>query len=236
MIALCIALGAMLHTLLVFAPSLATGEAGRLAADPRFGVLLVAVNLFYAFELLAIKHAAPRPIRALSEADRRLHRLSRASCASIVLVFWCAQLQAIGTTASALILTAGAVVLAAGLLLRGFAIVQLRGQFISEATRPGQSALLQTGIYAWLRHPSEAGLILIVAGAALSMHSYLAGLLIAVVVLPLTIARIRLEEIGLKIAFGQEFADYCARVPPLAPLKYCLKTSPGRCSSALCDS
>jgi protein-S-isoprenylcysteine O-methyltransferase Ste14 len=178
----------------------------------------VGVTLFYAVELLAMKHAAGRPVGALTEADRRMHRLSLASCAAIVVIFWSGEMEATWTNSLSWSVAAGAAIMAAGILLRGFAISQLGRQFISESSKAGQGELLQSGVYAWMRHPSETGLILIAAGVSLLMQSYSAALLGAGVLLPLIVTRIRLEERGLEIAFGVKFDRYRARVPALAPI------------------
>jgi protein-S-isoprenylcysteine O-methyltransferase Ste14 len=107
--------------------------------------------------------------------------------------------------------------MAAGIMLRGAAIGQLGRQFTSEGSRPGGGGLVQTGLYAWMRHPSETGLLLIAAGAALLMGGPLAGLLCAVLLLPLALVRIHLEENVLRETYGAEFDHYRSRTPALAP-------------------
>jgi protein-S-isoprenylcysteine O-methyltransferase Ste14 len=79
---------------------------------------------------------------------------------------------------------AGVVVMWLGLALRVWAIAALGGAFRTTIeVEPGQT-VVSTGPYRWIRHPSYAGLLLIVAGLGAALGNWLS--LTACVVLPLS--------------------------------------------------
>jgi protein-S-isoprenylcysteine O-methyltransferase Ste14 len=98
----------------------------------------------------------------------------------------------------------GVAVIAAGAALRVTAIVQLGGGF---RTALGSATLVTTGIYRWLRHPSEYGLMLIAAGSAVALASWFAGGC-ACVVTALSVVRCRREDAALRRAHGAAHAAW----------------------------
>jgi protein-S-isoprenylcysteine O-methyltransferase Ste14 len=103
---------------------------------------------------------------------------------------------------------AGVVVMWLGLALRVWAIAALGGRFRTTVeVEPGQ-AVVSSGPYRWIRHPSYAGLLLIVAGLGTALGNWLS--LVACVVLPLpAIAwRIHVEEAELNRVLGQAYRTY----------------------------
>lgn len=90
-------------------------------------------------------------------------------------------------------LVAGAIVATAGVALRVWAIVTLGARF---ASRLGSDALVTTGPYRWLRHPSELGLVLAMLGCALVLGSW-ATLASVVVALPFAWTRCARENAAL---------------------------------------
>lgn len=73
------------------------------------------------------------------------------------------------------------------------------------------------GAFALVRHPMYAGILGYHLGAALALESVPLLVLTAVVVMPLTFARIAAEERVLRDGFAR-YADYARRVPALIPL------------------
>ena len=71
------------------------------------------------------------------------------------------------------------------------------------------------GAFALVRHPMYLGIVTFHVGAALALESVPLLVLSAVVVVPLTLARIAAEERVLREAFTS-YADYARRVPALA--------------------
>jgi protein-S-isoprenylcysteine O-methyltransferase Ste14 len=86
------------------------------------------------------------------------------------------------------------------------------------AIQPGH-ALVTTGPYRYVRHPSYLGMMLGLVGWALVFRSSI-GLVVAVLGLPLLVDRIDSEEALLASHFGAEYADYRRRTWRLVPGLY----------------
>ena len=111
----------------------------------------------------------------------------------------------------------GLALVLAGASLRDWSIVSLGRWFRREVTiEPGQR-LVRRGPYRVLRHPSYTGLILIFAGFALAIGSWVgaAGALVLVVVG--MVPRILVEERALATTFGAEFTEYASSRARLLP-------------------
>ena len=110
----------------------------------------------------------------------------------------------------------GVVLFAAGGALRIWPVHALGNRFSGlVAIQPGHT-LLTTGIYGVIRHPSYLGLLINALGWGLAFRSW-AGVLLAVLLLPLLLARIRSEEALLRAQFGAEYDAYCTRTSRLVP-------------------
>ena len=83
------------------------------------------------------------------------------------------------------------------------------------AIQPGH-ALVTSGVYGVIRHPSYLGLLINSLGWALAFRSAV-GVLLTVLLLPPLFARIRAEEKLLRSQFGEEYNVYCARTSRLIP-------------------
>jgi len=108
----------------------------------------------------------------------------------------------------------GGGLMAVGIALRASAMRSLGEAFVTEV-RPS-ATMVTGGIYRWLRHPSEAGLLMFGLGAAVATGSGGAFALLALMV-ALALLRIEREERGLRANFGAAFDAYAARVPALVP-------------------
>jgi protein-S-isoprenylcysteine O-methyltransferase len=92
-------------------------------------------------------------------------------------------------------------------------VTETRGVDVDdESTR-----LVETGVYAWLRHPSEAGNFAVALGACLLLGSGAAAVVVAAGVVPFTLLRLRREDVGLERAHGVQFRRYARRVKGLVP-------------------
>jgi protein-S-isoprenylcysteine O-methyltransferase Ste14 len=87
---------------------------------------------------------------------------------------------------------AGALVIGAGVALRVAAIVTLGPAFSSSELPPPRR--ITAGVYRAMRHPSELGLLLAAAGAALLLGSVLAAALTVFVLAPLSLHRSAAES------------------------------------------
>lgn len=111
----------------------------------------------------------------------------------------------------------GTFILMCGVYLRHHSIKSLRRYFTSHIEVVQSHELIQTGIYRYLRHPSELGLLMIALGISLYMSSLVALLYFSLVIVPITIKRIESEDALLKSVFGQNFIEYKQKTASLFP-------------------
>jgi protein-S-isoprenylcysteine O-methyltransferase Ste14 len=113
----------------------------------------------------------------------------------------------------------GVFLFAAGGALRIWPVFVLGRRFSGlVAIQPGHE-LVTTGIYGAIRHPSYLGLLVNALGWALAFRSGL-GVLLAALLVPPLLARIRAEEALLRSHFGDEYDTYCGRTARLIPGVY----------------
>ena len=86
------------------------------------------------------------------------------------------------------------------------------------AIQPGH-ALVTSGLYGVIRHPSYLGVLVLLLGWALTFRSS-AGVLLAVLMFVPLVARMRSEERLLRSQFGAEYDAYRARTSRLIPGLY----------------
>ena len=114
---------------------------------------------------------------------------------------------------------AGVVLFAAGGTLRIWPVFVLGDRFSGlVAIQPGHM-LVTTGIYGVIRHPSYLGLLIMSLGWVLAFRSWV-GVILAALLIPPLIARIRAEERLLGSQFGAEYDAYRARTWRLIPWLY----------------
>ncbi|HET6376745.1 MAG TPA: isoprenylcysteine carboxylmethyltransferase family protein [Methylocella sp.] len=114
---------------------------------------------------------------------------------------------------------AGAVLFAAGGILRLWPVFVLGRRFSGlVAIQPGHE-LVTSGIYRLIRHPSYLGFIVALLGWGLAFRSGV-GVLLAVLTVPVLLARIRAEEALLRAHFGAAYERYCASTWRLFPGLY----------------
>ena len=103
---------------------------------------------------------------------------------------------------------AGVLVMWLGLALRVWAIVSLGSAFRTTVeVEPGQ-AVVSSGPYRWIRHPSYAGLLLVVAGFGAALGNWLSLATCVVLPLPAIMWRIHVEEAELNRVLGQAYRTY----------------------------
>jgi len=104
-----------------------------------------------------------------------------------------------------------------GLGLRQWAIAVL-GRFFTLTVRvQSNHMIVESGPYRVIRHPSYTGLLLVVAGIALALQTWI-GLLINLVVFAVVFGyRIYIEEKALRSVLGEQYVSYSRRTKRLIP-------------------
>jgi protein-S-isoprenylcysteine O-methyltransferase Ste14 len=112
---------------------------------------------------------------------------------------------------------AGVAVLWLGLAVRAWAIATLGRAFRTTVeVDPGQ-AVVTSGPYRWVRHPSYTGLLMLVAGYGLAAGTWV-GLAACLVLPPAAVVRrIAVEEAELDRVLGEPYRAYRARTARLVP-------------------
>lgn len=107
--------------------------------------------------------------------------------------------------------------LTGGLTLRWAAICTLGRFFTVDVAIHERHAVVQSGPYRFIRHPSYTGLLLAFLGLGVSFSNWLSML---VLMTPITFAvlnRVKKEEHALAAALGHEYIDYCGRTKRFIP-------------------
>jgi protein-S-isoprenylcysteine O-methyltransferase Ste14 len=112
--------------------------------------------------------------------------------------------------------------LALGLLLGGLAIrwssiITLGRLFTVDVAIHRDHALVDSGLYKYIRHPSYTGLLMAFLGLGVSFTNWLS---LGAIVVPITLAvlnRISKEEAALREALGDSYEAYCTRTKRLIP-------------------
>ncbi|HYY26920.1 MAG TPA: isoprenylcysteine carboxylmethyltransferase family protein [Chthoniobacterales bacterium] len=115
-----------------------------------------------------------------------------------------------------LILAAGVVLTAAGLAFAIWARVHLGKYWSGRVTLKVDHRVIQTGPYAWVRHPIYSGLILALLGTTITLgtlHACVGFVLIFVSF----VRKLQIEENWLRSHFGAEYERYQKRVKALIP-------------------
>jgi protein-S-isoprenylcysteine O-methyltransferase Ste14 len=113
----------------------------------------------------------------------------------------------------------GVVLVASGGTLRLLPVFILGDRFSGlVAIQPGHR-LKTDGLYGAIRHPSYLGLLITALGWGLAFRSWI-GVLLALLFVPIVVARIRSEERLLQSHFGEEYDAYRARTWRLIPRLY----------------
>ena len=112
---------------------------------------------------------------------------------------------------------AGLAIMWLGLAIRLWAIVTLGKDFRTTVeVDPGQ-AVVTSGPYSRIRHPSYTGLLLILGGFGLALGDWRSLCICALVPLPGLLLRIRVEEAEMTRVLGDAYRDYQKRTKRLIP-------------------
>ena len=113
----------------------------------------------------------------------------------------------------------GVALFAGGGALRLWPVFLLGNRFSGlVAIQPGHT-LVTDGVFGVVRNPSYLGLLIMTLGWGLAFRSWV-GVLLAALLIPPLVARIRAEERLLRAQFDAEYEDYCSRTSRLIPGLY----------------
>jgi protein-S-isoprenylcysteine O-methyltransferase Ste14 len=113
----------------------------------------------------------------------------------------------------------GFILYTAGGILRLAPVFVLGRRFSGLVAIQPEHRLVTSGLYGFIRHPSYLGLFVLALGWGLAFRSGV-GVLIAVLMLIVVLARIESEERLLSESFGAEYDAYRARTWRLIPYVY----------------
>ena len=113
----------------------------------------------------------------------------------------------------------GVLLYAAGGVLRLAPVFVLGRRFSGLVAIQSEHRLVSSGLYGVIRHPSYLGLFVLSLGWGLAFRSGV-GVILAVLTLPVVMARIDAEERLLSETFGAEYDAYRARTWRLIPYVY----------------
>jgi len=112
---------------------------------------------------------------------------------------------------------AGLVIMWLGLAIRAWAIMTLGKSFRTTVeVDPGQ-AVVSRGPYSRIRHPSYAGLLLIVGGFGLALGNWRSVCICVLLPLPGLLLRITVEEAEMTRVLGDAYRAYQQRTARLIP-------------------
>ncbi len=109
------------------------------------------------------------------------------------------------------------VLLVGGLGLRWAAILTLGRLFTVDVAIHADHAVVQTGLYRFMRHPSYTGLLLAFLGLGVFFGSWLSLVCLMVPVIVGILNRVAKEERALLDSLGPDYAAYCARTSRFIP-------------------
>lgn len=110
-------------------------------------------------------------------------------------------------------LTVGVILIGGGLALAIAAIMQFRAHHTHPEPWKPSTAVVTTGVYAWLRNPMYVGMTLVLAGLSTLLASDWMLVMTILFVPVIHVGVVRREERYLAAKFGEPYRRYLDRVP-----------------------
>lgn len=111
----------------------------------------------------------------------------------------------------------GCLLIAAGTTIRLVAVLTLKKQFTVKVAIIEKHRVVDTGIYALIRHPAYLGLLMSLFGIGLILGNGVSLFLLTVLPLGAILYRIHVEEAALLRHFGSAYQFYADRTKRLLP-------------------
>jgi protein-S-isoprenylcysteine O-methyltransferase Ste14 len=108
-------------------------------------------------------------------------------------------------------------ILTAGFLLRLTAILSLGRAFSVNVAIRSNQRVMKTGLYAWMRHPSYTGMLLMFFAIGLGERNWVSLAIMLTVPTSALLYRIHVEEVALREHFGAEYVEYSRETKRLVP-------------------
>lgn len=211
-----ILVGGLLHLLLLLVPLGGLGVLGAIVRDPATLMFLAAASALYAGDAVTMRWpSVPTP----SPLNARAKRWAAVSGVLLLLLFWsCLVERALDTPIASDGQIAGFLLMIGGIGLRAAAVHTLGSDFLTEIDVPDAGSLVRHGVYRFLRHPSETGLLAATLGSVWLLQSRWGIVVWLLALVPVTLVRLSLEEHALTRRFGEDYQRYIREVGALFPI------------------
>ncbi len=178
-----------LHVALLSIPTLLLG--GFAGIDAATLVFLACISMAAGCEGSMVSRHVGSDVGVVS--DKVAMRMASMVGLMLLVTFWLAQIEHQVTRSGALSLQVlGLLGVLSGIVFRVAAICSLGTSFVSDIRVAGP--IVKDGIYAWMRHPSEVGLLLIAVSGPLLLSSFWTAAVAGAVLLPVSLWRMRREN------------------------------------------
>jgi len=107
-----------------------------------------------------------------------------------------------------------------GLALRWWSVIHLGRFFTVNVAVSTDQRVIDSGPYRWIRHPSYAGMLLLLVGIGVCFGNVVSMAVILVPLVALLLKRIRVEEAALASTLGDTYRDYRSHTKRLIPAIY----------------
>ncbi len=114
----------------------------------------------------------------------------------------------------------GLIIYASGVMLRWWGIHELGNNFSRHIKVSDHTQLVSSGPYRLLAHPLYFGILLSLSGIALCLNTWLGLVSVWLLMLPVLMVRIRLEERAMLAQFGDSYALWLKKRRRLIPFLY----------------
>ncbi len=176
----------------------------------------ISILVWFALEIgLAIRDLVGRAFRRGHDRGTRI--LVAFTLGGSVLLAAAASTIAPALDAPAFFGAVGLAVFWIGLAVRVWAVLTLGGSFRTFISVAPDQAVITSGPYRWVRHPSYTGLLLISIGIGLGFANWLSVIVCAIGPLAGLLPRIAIEEAVLARVMGEPYRRYRGRSRRLIP-------------------
>lgn len=178
-------------------------------------ILLCTLGIWAVIE---IRQALNRRIEATNKDRGSLIIVRLCAVAGVLLAAWTDKVSATALPYNAAIFGISLAVIWAGIALRWWSFRTLGRYFTFTVMTSANQPVITTGPYRLLRHPSYAGILLILGGIGLSLGNWLSLAALILLALAGFIYRIHVEEAALSAALGGAYTTYAGGRKRIIPL------------------